>query len=69
MAGLSWLPAYAPELNPVEQGWNHTKDGELANYLPGTLEQMHDATGFSLASKRYHSALLRSRFHYARLKL
>ena len=25
------LPAYAPELNPVEQVWNHTK-GHLANF-------------------------------------
>ena len=22
---IEWLPAYAPELNPTEQVWNHTK--------------------------------------------
>jgi putative transposase len=26
------LPPYAPELNPVEQLWNHIKYGELANF-------------------------------------
>ena len=46
---ISWLPAYAPELNPVEQVWNHTKYKELANYLPDNLDALHDAVGFSLA--------------------
>src|SRR5262249_40520787 len=69
VAGLSWLPTYAPELNSLEQGWNYTKDSELANYLPGTLEQLHDPVGFSLPTKRYHPALLPSCFHYARLRL
>ncbi len=27
-----WLPAYAPDLNPVEMVWNHTRYGDLANY-------------------------------------
>ena len=27
---IEWLPAYAPELNPTEQVWNHTKYGDLA---------------------------------------
>jgi transposase len=69
LAGLSWLPPYAPELNPVEQGWNHTKYSDLANYLPDTLEQLHEAVGFSLASKCHRPVLLRSFFHYAKLKL
>ena len=25
---IEWLPAYAPELNPTEQVWNHTKYGD-----------------------------------------
>jgi transposase len=28
---FEWLPAYAPELNPVEQVWNHAKYARLAN--------------------------------------
>jgi len=29
---VEWLPPYAPELNPVEQLWNHIKYNELANF-------------------------------------
>ena len=37
------LPAYAPELNPVEHLWANLKDLELAN-LPGTtLADVADA--------------------------
>lgn len=69
LVAVAWLPAYAPELNPVEQVWNHTKYKELANYLPDSLEALHDAVGFSLASNRFQQILLRSCFGYAKLKL
>jgi transposase len=69
LVAVAWLPAYAPELNPVEQVWNHTKYKELANYLPDHLEALLDAVGFSLASHRFHQTQLRSCFAYAKLKL
>jgi len=53
----------------VEQGWNHTKYSELANYLPDTLEQLHEAVRFSFASKHYHPTLLRLSFYYPKPKL
>ena len=31
---IEWLPAYAPDLNPDEQVWRHTKHADLANYVP-----------------------------------
>ena len=31
---LEFLPAYAPELNPVEYLWAHWKQHELHNFLP-----------------------------------
>jgi putative transposase len=31
------LPPYAPELNPVEHVWDHTRYDDLANYLPDDL--------------------------------
>jgi transposase len=38
------LPAYAPELNPVEGLWGNVKGTELANRCPGTIEEaMHAA--------------------------
>lgn len=69
LVAVAWLPAYAPDLNPVEQVWNHTKHGELANSLPQDLGGLSDEVGISLASKRWQPALLRSCFRYAKLKL
>jgi transposase len=38
------LPAYAPELNPVEYLWANLKDLELANRTTSTLAEVADAT-------------------------
>jgi transposase len=37
------LPAYAPELNPVEYLWANLKDVELANLPTTTLAEVADA--------------------------
>lgn len=34
------LPPYAPELNPVELVWGHTKRNPLANYAPPDLDAL-----------------------------
>ena len=34
---VEWLPAYAPELNPVEALWSHAKYSALANFAPDDL--------------------------------
>jgi hypothetical protein len=47
----------------------HTKYSEPANYLPNDLEELHEAMGFSLASRCDHPTLFRSGFRYAKLKL
>jgi len=31
---VEWLPPYAPDLNPAEQVWNHTKYADLGNFIP-----------------------------------
>ena len=36
------LPAYAPDLNPVEQVWGNLKGGELANLCPNTIDEAED---------------------------
>lgn len=36
-----FLPAYAPELNPVEQAWGYLKGHEMKNFAPHTLEELH----------------------------
>ena len=34
------LPAYAPELNPVEELWNYLKYDELPNFAPRDVTQL-----------------------------
>jgi len=34
---IKWFQAYAPELAPVKQVWNHSKYIDLANYIPGDV--------------------------------
>jgi len=66
---VEWLPAYAPELNPVEQVWSHTKYADLANYIPDDVHALADAVVHSIEQTRSSQSLLRSFFHHARLKL
>jgi len=66
---FEWLPAYAPELNPVEQVWSNTKYGELANFIPDDLEHLRQAVSQSLNAKRTQQHLLRSFFKHAELYL
>jgi putative transposase len=36
------LPAYAPELNPVEAVWGWLKYGKLANFVPRSVQELND---------------------------
>lgn len=38
---LEFLPSYAPELNPNEYGWAYLKTGELANFCPHDVDDLH----------------------------
>ncbi len=46
---LQWLPPYAPQLNPVEQLWNHLKCHCLANFAASDVYDLDRA-----ARKRLH---------------
>lgn len=37
---IEFLPAYAPELNPVEYIWGHWKHHELPNFCPKDFAQL-----------------------------
>lgn len=37
---MEFLPAYAPELDPVEYLWSHWKQHELPNCRPATFWQL-----------------------------
>ena len=57
---VEWLPAYAPELNPVGMVWSHSKYGFLANFIPGDVEDLRQAVAASLEATGQHPPLLRS---------
>ena len=66
---IEYLPPYAPDLNPVEHVWNHTKYGDLANYVPDDLLDLEVELECSIDQTRHRPELLRSFFHAADLKL
>lgn len=66
---VEWLPAYAPDLNPVEQVWSHTKHADLANYIPDDVNALADAVVHSIERTRNSQSLLRSFFRHAKLNL
>jgi transposase len=66
---FEWLPAYAPDLNPVEALWSYTKYSDLANYLPGDQHELRRSVCQSINAQRRQKRLLRSFFHAAKLKL
>lgn len=65
----AWLPAYAPELNPVEMVWNHTKYADLANFIPEDVKDLQRSVAASIENTRTQTQLLCSFFQYARLEL
>ena len=66
---VEWLPAYAPDLNPAEQVWNHAKYSDLANFIPEDCDQLHGHVDASIADQRRQPPLLRSFFKTAGLEL
>lgn len=66
---VEWLPAYAPQLNPDEQVWSHTKYADLANFLPDDILHLGKSVAQSLCSTKSDQPLLRSFFQHAGLRL
>lgn len=66
---IELLPAYAPELNPTEQVWNHTKYADLANYIPDDIHELGVEVAGSMLETRTKPGLLRSFFNWAGLEL
>lgn len=64
---VEFLPAYAPELNPVEQVGNHTKYGDLVNFVPEDAEQLRASIEGSLDHQRNDARLKYSCFQNAHL--
>jgi len=66
---VEWLPPYAPDLNPAEHVWGHTKYGALANFAPEDLTTLETAVSTSLARTRGEPALLAGFIRAAGLEL
>ncbi len=66
---IEWLPPYAPDLNPVEHVWKHTKYDDLANYVPDDLLDLEIEFNLSIGQTCQRPELLRSFFHAAELEL
>lgn len=63
------LPPYSPELNPVEQIWNHSQYSQLANFVPNNVEHLAEAINHTLQVQSRQRHLLRSFFRCAKLKI
>lgn len=66
---IEWLPGYAPDLNPVEAVWNHTKYGDLANFIPDDIDDLGRRLDWSLRCRRSRPSALRACFNYSGLEL
>lgn len=63
------LPPYAPELNPIEGLWCHSKHHQLAQFCPHDLEQMtkaaKEATTRSSEPALLHACIRQTGLHHA----
>lgn len=66
---VEWLPAYAPDLNPVEQVWNRAKRVDLANYAADDVLSLGRAAAASIRRTRSQPRLLRAFFAHCKLGL
>jgi transposase len=67
---VAGLPAYAPDLNPWDEGgWHHLKYVEMANIVCRDLEELHEQFHLAVDRLRHKPHLVRSFFAQARLSL
>ena len=66
---VSWLPSYAPDLDPVENLWSQSKYGDLANFIPDDISQLHQTLDDLLQEYRHDPERLHSFFHAMKLLL
>ncbi len=64
---IEFLPAYAPELNPVEYIWGHWKHHDLPNFCPKNLFQLSDHARKALRRMRRRPNLVTAFWKQAKL--
>lgn len=66
---LAQLPAYAPELNPVEYVWAHLKRHALANFCPADFWELSREARRALRRSQRRPTLVRAFWQQAELSL
>jgi transposase len=66
---VEWLPAYAPDLNPVELVWNHVKYADLANFIPDDIAHLFQEVDHLIRETGKKGHLIRSFFEHTDLEL
>jgi transposase len=66
---VEFLPAYAPDLNPVEWLWRHLKQEEMKNLTCLDLEELHEELHLALGRIRRKARLLPTFFKGAGLAI
>jgi transposase len=65
--GIEFLPAYAPELNPVEYLWGYWKQHELPNLCPKTFGELSHHARRALRRMRCRTTLVTAFWKQAEL--
>jgi hypothetical protein len=58
-----------PDLNPPEQLWTHVKYGQMANYVPKTIGQLHRRAEQLIAEKQSQQETLLNYIRTAKLAI
>jgi len=66
---LEPLPAYAPDLNPDERGWQHLKHLELRNVSCPDVRHLRDELSLAIMRLRSKPRLIKSFFAGAGLPI
>ena len=66
---LAFLPAYAPELNPVEYLWGHWKHHEIPNLCAATLSRLSHEARRALRRMQRRPSLIRAFWIQSELSL
>jgi transposase len=66
---FEYLPAYCPELNPVEHVWSTTKWGRLSNWPAADVAALRDRVTADLKAQADDQRLLHNHFRWAGLDL
>lgn len=66
---VTWLPAYAPELNPVEYLWGHWKNHEIPNLTSASLHELSHHARRALRRMQRRPTLVKAFWIQAELSL